>query len=102
LTGSEAEDAAIRFFITSAPDLFSTINENSDESQGSDTSDPSTDAAASDQVRGPNDDTMTLDKTQAKEIRDVASDEEFLEDIGLSLQAFIALLDGVDIQWGDD
>lgn len=43
-----------------------------------------------------------LDKTQTKEIRDVAADTEFLEDIGLNLQAFIALLDGVDIQWCDD
>jgi hypothetical protein len=102
LTGSDAEDAAIRFFITSTPYLFSTINESSHESQGPDTSDPSMDAAASDQLRGPNDDTTTLYETQAKEIRDVAVDEDFLDDIGLSLQAFISLLDGVDIQWVDD
>ena len=108
MTGSEAEDAATRFFIAAAPYLFSTINESistledDDESQGPDTPDPSTDAAASGQMPGPRNGTMMLDKTQAKDIRDVAADTEFLEDIGLSLQAFIALLDGVDIQWGDD
>jgi len=108
LTGSEAEDAATRFFMASAPYLFSTINESistledDNESQGPDTPDPSTDAAASGQVPGPRADTMMLDKTQTKEIRDVAADTEFLEDIGLNLQAFIALLDGVDIQWCDD
>jgi hypothetical protein len=106
LTGSEAEDAAILFFLSSAPYLFSMTNENSsnddNESQHPDTSDPSTDAAGSDQVRRPKVDAMTLDKTQANEIQDVATDVEFLEDIGLGLQAFIALLDGIDIQWVDD
>ena len=45
---------------------------------------------------------MMLDKTLDQAFRDVATDVEFLEDIGLSPQAFILLLDGVDIQWGDD
>lgn len=106
LTGPEAEDAATRFFISTAPYLFSTIDEDSskddNESQGPDTPNTSTDAAASDQVPGLKDGAMALDKTQAKEIRDVAADTEFLDDIGLSPQAFIALLDGVDIQWGED
>ena len=50
LNSSEAEDAATRFFIASAPYLFSTNYENSskedNESQGPDTLDPTTDAAA--------------------------------------------------------
>jgi hypothetical protein len=106
LTSSEVEDAATRFFIAAAPYLFSTIHEDSskddNESQGPDTPDPSTDAAASNQVLGPKGDTMTLDQTLDKVFQDVAADAEFLEDIGLSPQTFIALLDGVDIQWGDN
>ena len=45
---------------------------------------------------------MMLDKTLDQAFRDVATDVGFLEDIGLSPQAFIVLLDPVDIQWGDD
>ena len=105
LTSSEAEEAATHFFTAAALYLFS-IHENSskedNESQGPVTLDPSTDAAASDQVPGPKGNTMTLDKTLDKVFRDVAADAEFLEDIGLSPQAFIVLLDGIDIQWGDD
>ena len=106
LTGSEAEDDATRFFITAAPYLFSTTDEISykdgNESQGPNTPDASTDTAASDQVPGHKGDIMALDKTLDKVFRDVAADAEFLEDIGLSPQAFVALLDGVDIQWGDN
>jgi hypothetical protein len=106
LTGSEAEDAATRFFIAAVPYLFSTTDENSykgdNESQGPNTPDASTDTAASDQLPGPKGDIMALDKTLDKVFRDVAADAEFLEDIGLSSRAFIALLDGVDIQWGDN
>ena len=106
LTGSEAEDAVTRFFIAATPYLFSTINEISskddNESQGQGTPDPSKDAAASDQVPRPKGDTMALDKTLNKAFRDVAANAEFLEDIGLSPQVFVALLDGVNIQWGDN
>jgi hypothetical protein len=45
---------------------------------------------------------MILSNTQAQEIRDVAEDTEFLEELGLNTQAFCALLDGVDVQWGAD
>jgi hypothetical protein len=43
-----------------------------------------------------------LDKTLDQAFRDVAADVEFVEDIGSSPQAFIVLLDGIDVQWGDD
>jgi hypothetical protein len=45
---------------------------------------------------------MTLGNTQTQEIRDVAEDAEFLEELGLNTQTFRALLDGVEIQWGAD
>ena len=106
LPGYEAEDAATRFFTAAAPYLFSTTNEMSSKDdndfQGPDTPDTSPDTAASDQVPRPKGDTMALDKTLDKVFRDVAADAEFLEDIGLNPQAFIPLLDGVDIQWGDN
>jgi hypothetical protein len=47
-------------------------------------------------------DAMTLSNAQTQEIRDVAEDTEFLEELGLNTQAFRALLDGVDIQWSAD
>ncbi len=72
------------------------------ESRDPDSPDSSTDAASCDKVPGPQDDTMALNKTQAEAIRDVAADADFLEDIGLSRQAFVALLDGIDIQLGED
>ncbi|KAI9507977.1 hypothetical protein F5148DRAFT_1284510 [Russula earlei] len=34
-------------------------------------------------------------------IRDVAADKEFLEEIGLDQQGFMALLDGININWGE-
>ena len=51
---------------------------------------------------GPIGNTLTLDKTLDKVFLDVAADAEFLDDIGLSPQAFIVLFDGIDIQWGDN
>jgi hypothetical protein len=45
---------------------------------------------------------MTLSNTQAQEIRDVASDAEFLDELGLNTQAFKVLLEGVDIEWNTD
>ncbi len=105
LASSDAEDAATRFFIEAAPYLFMNINGSSSkggESRDPDSPDSSTDAASCDKVPGPQDDTMALNKTQAEAIRDVAADADFLEDIGLSRQAFVALLDGIDIQLGED
>jgi hypothetical protein len=102
---SDSEDTAERFFIEVAPFLFLNINEgNSDdddddddeeeeESQGPDSPDSSPDAASNNKVPGLTDDTMTLDKAQFDEILDAAADAEFLEDIGLSPQAFTELLE---------
>jgi len=84
------------------------IDINGSSSKGGESRDPdspdssSTDAASCDKVPGPQDDTITLNKSQAEAIQDVAADADFLEDIGLSRQAFVALLDGVDIQFGED
>jgi hypothetical protein len=106
LASSDTEDAAARFFIEAAPYLFMNINGSSfkgGESRDPDSPDSSsTDAASCDKVPGPQDDTMALHKTQVKAIRDVAADADFLEDIGLSREAFVALLDGTDIQFGED
>jgi len=108
LADSDVDDGAAeaRFFTEVAPFLFLTIKEDSyeddDESQGSDSPDSSNDAASSDEAPGPEDGTMTLDETQAEAVQDVAGDVEFLEEIGLTPQAFTALLDGTDIQWSED
>ena len=103
---SDDGSAEARFFTEVAPFLFLAIkeddSEDDDESQVPDSPDSSNDAASSDKVTGPEDDTMTLDKTMAEAVQDVAADAEFLEEVGLTPQSFTALLDGTDIQWSED
>jgi hypothetical protein len=104
LADSDVDDddgaAEARFFAEVAPFLFLTIKEDSyeddDESQGSDSPD------SNDEAQGPEDGIMTLDESQAEAVRDVAGDAEFLEEIGLTPQAFTTLLDGTDIEWSED
>jgi hypothetical protein len=104
-SGHEDDTAEDRFFVEVAPFLFLMTKEDNseddDESQGPDPPDSSADSASSDKVLGPEEDTLRLDKTQVEEVRAVAADTEFLEDIGLTPQAFIALLDGTEVQWSE-
>jgi hypothetical protein len=108
LADSDDDDGAaeVRFFAEVAPFLFLAIKEDSpeddDESEDPDSPDSSNDAASSNEAPGPEDDTMTLDKTQIEAVQDVAGDAEFLEEVGLTPQAFTALLDGTDIQLSED
>jgi hypothetical protein len=50
----------------------------------------------------PQDDVMIMTSSQTEEIRHAAADRQFLEEIGLTPQAFLALLDGNGIEWDDD
>lgn len=45
---------------------------------------------------------MIMSSSQTEEIRHAAADRRFLEEIGLTPQAFMALLDGTGIEWDDD
>lgn len=79
-------------------------DDDDDESQALDISGPSKVAVSSsmDPPPGLQDDAMTMSSTQTQEIREAAADRSFLEDLGLTPQAFMALLDGTGIQWDDD
>jgi hypothetical protein len=50
----------------------------------------------------PQDDVMAMSNSQTEEIRHAAADRQFLEDLGLTPQAFMALLDGTGIEWDED
>jgi hypothetical protein len=100
---------AARFFAEVAPFLFLVDGGSSPEDAGEDdsddlrssSSDSSSDAASADNVPGPQYDTVTLNSTLTEETPDAAatSDADFLKEIGLSPEAFVALLDGADIPW---
>jgi hypothetical protein len=47
-------------------------------------------------------DDMAMSSAQTEEIRETAVDREFLEELGLTPQTFMALLDGVDVEWDED
>jgi hypothetical protein len=88
------------------PDEVNTSDDDDDgESRDLDTPGSSKVAESSCKVPPPpglQDDAMTLSSAQTEEIRDTAVDRSFLEDLGLTPQAFMALLDGTGIQWDDD
>jgi hypothetical protein len=106
-TGHEDDVTEDRFFVEVAPFLFLMTKEDNsedddDESQDPDSPDSFADSASSDKVPGPEEDTLKPEKTQVEEVRAVDADTEFLEDIGLTPQAFIALVDGTDeVQWSE-
>jgi hypothetical protein len=50
----------------------------------------------------PQDDDMIMSSSETEEIRHAAADRRFLEELGLTPQAFMALLDGTGIEWDDD
>lgn len=108
LPASDSNDDAIAaaiFYADIAPFLFASDpaspgHQGTDESQQQSSSDTSsTSTAYNGNASPPRGGVMTLSNTQAQEIRDVAEDTEFLDEIGLNTQAFKALLDGVDVQW---
>ena len=73
------------------------------ESQVVDAPDSPTVAASSNKVPPePQDDAMTISSAQTEEIRDTAADRRFLEELGLTPQTFMALLDGIGIEWDDE
>jgi hypothetical protein len=50
----------------------------------------------------PQDDGMIMSSSETEEIRHAAADRRFLEELGLTPQSFMALLDGTGIEWDDD
>ena len=50
----------------------------------------------------PQGDDMIMSSSQTVEIRHAAADRRFLEELGLTPQAFMTLLDGTGIEWDDD
>ena len=50
----------------------------------------------------PQDDGMMISGSQTEEIRHAAADRRFLEELGLTPQSFMALLDGTGIEWDED
>lgn len=47
-------------------------------------------------------DELAMSSAQTEAIRETAVDREFLEELGLTPQTFMALLDGVDVEWDED
>jgi hypothetical protein len=50
----------------------------------------------------PQDDAMIMSGSQTEEIRHAAADRRFLEELGLTPQDFMALLDGTGVEWDDE
>ena len=80
-------------------------SDDDDESQGLDTPGSSTVALSSDKVPPapqPEDNATAMSSAQTEEIRQTAVDREFLEELGLTPQTFMVLLDGTGIEWDED
>lgn len=97
-----------RFLVEVAPFLFFPDEENKsdhDDQKPQDPGVPEPSAVAGSSNMVPpatqNDD-MIMSSSQTEEIRHAAADRRFLEEIGLTPQAFMALLDGTGIEWDDD
>ena len=104
---SEDLDCA-RFLAKVAPFLLFPDEENNPDhddqkSQGLDAPKPSAVAGSSNVVpQVPQDDVKIMTSSQTEEIRHTAADRDFLEELGLTPQAFMALLDGNGIEWDED
>jgi ribonuclease E len=106
---SEEFDCA-RFIAKVAPYLFFPEEENNlnpdhddQKSQDLDAPEPSAVVGSSNMVPPvPQDDDMIMSSSQTEGIRHAAADRRFLEDLGLTPQTFMALLDGTGIEWDDD
>jgi len=97
-----------RFLVDVAPFLFFPDEENNPEHGGQKSQDlgahePSVVAGSSNMVPPvPQDDVMIMSSSQTEEIRHAAADRDFLEELGLTPQTFMALLDGNGIEWEED
>jgi hypothetical protein len=106
---SEGLDCA-RFLVEVAPYLFfpdedkeNNPNYDDQKSQEPGPAEPSAVAGSSNMVPPvPQDDGMIMSGSQTEEIRHAAADRRFLEELGLTPQTFMALLDGTGIEWDDD
>ncbi len=102
------EQEHARFLAEIAPFLVFPDGEDSSDDDGKMSQDlnvpePSTVAGPSNRVPpAPEDDVMIMSSSQTEEIRHAATDRHFLEELGLTPQAFMALLDGTGIEWDDD
>ena len=99
--GSEEFDCT-RFLAEVAPFLLFPDEENNadhgdQKSQDLNAPEPSMTAGSSNMVPP----VPILSSPQTEEIRHAAADRSFLEDLGLTPQAFMALLDGTGIEWDD-
>ena len=91
-----------------APFLFFPDEENDPDydeqkSQDFDAPGPSAVAGSSNVVPPvPQDDVMMMTSSQTEEIRHAAADRSFLDELGLTPEAFMALLDGTGIEWDEE
>ena len=97
-----------RFLAEVAPFLLFPAEENNpdhDEKKSQDPDAPEPPAAAGSSNMMPlvpQDDAMIMSGSQTEEIRHAAADRRFLEELGLTPQDFMALLDGTGVEWDDD
>lgn len=104
---TEGLDCA-RFLINVAPFLFFPDEENNlvhddQKPQGLDAPEPSAVAGSENMVQPVSqDDVVIMTSSQTEEIRHAAADRHFLEELGLTPQTFMALLDGNGIEWDED
>jgi hypothetical protein len=104
----DSEDLDCAFFLVKvAPFLFFPDEESNPDHDDQKSQDldaqPSVIAGPSNVVpQVPQDDVMKMTSSQTEEIRHAAADRHFLEELGLTPQAFMALLDGNGIEWDED
>jgi hypothetical protein len=104
---SEELDCA-RFLAKVAPFLLFPDEENNPDhddqkSQDLEAPEPSAVAGSSNMVPAViQDDVMIMTSSQTEEIRHAAADRHFLEELGLTPQTFMALLDGNGIEWDEE
>ena len=106
----DLEPEHARFFAEIMPFLFFPDQENDSDDHDHDDKksrdlripEPSVVAESSNRESVSQDDVMAMSSSQTEEIRHAAADRQFLEDLGLTPQAFMALLDGTGIEWDDD
>ena len=97
-----------RFLAKVAPFLLFPDEENNSDhddqkSQDLEAPEPSAVAGSSNMVPAvPQDDVMIMTSSQTEEIRHAAADRHFLEELGLTPQTFMALLDGNGIEWDEE
>ena len=85
------------------PDEENNPNHDDQKSRDLDSPEPSVVAGSSNMVPAvPQDDVAIMTSSQTEENRRTAADRLFLEELGLTPLAFMALLDGNGIEWDED